>query len=151
VRDSQGQTRSEDEHPAFRRTTSALVAALFVAVGAAVSVAPAHADPVYDQKFIDYLDKEGVPYENRTEIIRVAKQFCLDTSRQGGSTWKAGYNRMKEEGWTETEATTFVQAAIATYCPGFGSDWQFRSPASALGCLLLFRYRCCAPDPRSRK
>ena len=60
---------------AIRRTTSALVAALFVAVGAAVTVAPAHADPVYDQKFIDYLDKWGVPYANRTEIIRVAKQF----------------------------------------------------------------------------
>ena len=103
-----GQTRSEDEdeHPAIRRTTSALVAALFVAVGAAVSVAPAHADPVYDQKFIDYLDKKGVPYANRTEIIRVAKQFCLDTSRQGGSTWKAGYGRMKEEGWTQTPRTS---------------------------------------------
>jgi hypothetical protein len=76
---------------AIRRTTGALVAALFVAIGAAVSVAPAHADPVYDEKFLDYLDKKGVPYKNKTEIIRVAKQFCLDTSRQGGSTWKAGY------------------------------------------------------------
>jgi len=30
---------------AIRRTTSALVAALFVAVGAVVSIAPAYADP----------------------------------------------------------------------------------------------------------
>lgn len=102
----------------FRRTTSALVAAFFVAVGAAVSVAPAHADPVYDQKFIDYLDKKGVPYKNRTDVIRVAKQFCLDTTRQGGSTWKAGYHLMKDQDWTETEATTFIQAAVPTYCPG---------------------------------
>jgi hypothetical protein len=38
---------------AIRRTTGALVAALFVAIGGAVSVAPAHADPVYDEKFLD--------------------------------------------------------------------------------------------------
>jgi hypothetical protein len=88
---------------AFRRTTSALVAAAFMAVGAAVSVAPAHADPVYDQKFIDFLDKKGVPYKNETDAIRTAKQFCLETSRQGGSTWKAGYSLMKEEGWTQSE------------------------------------------------
>jgi hypothetical protein len=102
---------------AIRRTTSALVAALFMAVGA-VSVAPAHADPVYDQKFIDYLDKKGVPYKNATDAIRTAKQFCLDTSRQGSSTYKAGYALMKEEGWTQSETENFVQAAIPTYCPG---------------------------------
>jgi Protein of unknown function (DUF732) len=102
----------------FRRTASALVAALFVTVGAAVSVAPAHADPVYDRKFIDYLDKKGVPYKDRTDMIRVAKQFCLATTRQGGSTWKAGYRLMKDQDWTETEASTFIEAAVPTYCPG---------------------------------
>jgi hypothetical protein len=102
---------------AIRRTASTAIAALFVAVGAAVTVAPAHADPVYDEKFLNYLDQKGVPYKNKTEIIRVAKQFCLDRSRQGGSTWKVGYNLMKDQGWTETQATTFVQAAVPTYCP----------------------------------
>jgi Protein of unknown function (DUF732) len=76
-----------------------------------------HANPVYDEKFLDYLDKKVVPYKNTTEIIRVAKQFCLDTSRQGGSTWKAGYSLTKTQGWTETEATNVIQAAIPTYCP----------------------------------
>ena len=104
-------------YTAIRRSTGTLVAALFVAIGGAVSVAPAYADPVYDQKFIDYLDQKGAPYKNRTDIIRTAKQFCLDSSRQGGSTWKAGYNLMKDQGWTETQATTFVQAAVPTYCP----------------------------------
>jgi hypothetical protein len=33
-----------------------------VAVGSAESVATAHADPAYDQQFIDFLDKKGVPY-----------------------------------------------------------------------------------------
>jgi hypothetical protein len=47
---------------AIRRTVSAAIAALNVAVGAAMTVAPAHADPVYDEKFLDYLDKKGVPY-----------------------------------------------------------------------------------------
>lgn len=102
---------------AIRRTASAAIAALFVAVGAAISVAPAHADPVYDQKFLDYLDKKGVPFSNRTAIIRAAKQFCLDTTRQGGAKWKVGYNLMKEQGWTETETADFINAAVPTYCP----------------------------------
>jgi tellurite resistance protein len=101
---------------AIRRTTSALVAALFLAVGAAVSIAPAHADPAYDQQFIDFLDQKGVPYKNRTDVIRTAKQFCLDFSRQGGSAWKAAYHLMKQEGWTQTQAENFVQAAVPVYC-----------------------------------
>jgi hypothetical protein len=77
----QGQTRSEDDEHGVSPNTSALVAAAFMAVGAAVSVAPAHAGPVYDQKFIDYFNKKGVPYMNETDAIRTAKQFCLDMSR----------------------------------------------------------------------
>ena len=102
---------------AIRRTTGTLAAALFVAAGGAVSVAPAHADPVYDQKFLDYLDAKGVPFENKTGIIRTAKQFCLDMGRQGGSTWKVGYHLMKDQGWTQTQAEDFIQAAVPTYCP----------------------------------
>jgi hypothetical protein len=102
---------------AIRRTTSALVAGLFVAVGSAVSVAPAHADPAQDQQFIDFLDRKGVPYPNKTAAIRIAKQFCLDFSRQGGSTWKVGYKLMKAEGWTESQAMDFVSAAVPVYCP----------------------------------
>ncbi len=102
---------------AIRRSTGALIAAFLVAVGGAVTIAPAHADPAYDQKFIDYLDAKGVPFENRTSIIRVAKQFCLDMGRQGGSTWKVGYHLMKDQGWTETQAENFIQAAVPTYCP----------------------------------
>ena len=102
---------------AIRRTASAAIAALFVAVGAAMTVAPAHADQVYDEKFIDYLDKKGVPYKNKTEIIRVAKQFCLDTSRQGTPSWKAGYRLTKDQGWTQKQAEAFINAAIPTYCP----------------------------------
>jgi hypothetical protein len=102
---------------AIRRAAGAAVAALFVAVGGTLSVAPAHADPVYDQKFLDYLDAKGVPFKNKTEVIRLAKQFCLDMGRQGGSTWKVGYHLMKDQGWTEAETQTFIQAAVPTYCP----------------------------------
>jgi len=45
------------------------------------------------------------------------QKFSLDTSRQGGSTWKPGYNLMKEEGWTQSETETVIQAAVPTYCP----------------------------------
>jgi len=102
---------------AIRRSAGALVAALFVAVTGAVSIAPANADPVYDQKFLDYLDQKGVPFGNKTAIIRTAKQFCLDMGRQGGSTWKVGYHLMKEQGWTESQTQTFIQGAVPTYCP----------------------------------
>jgi hypothetical protein len=102
---------------AIRRSTGTLVAALFVAVAGAVSIAPANADPAYDQKFLDYLDAKGVPFGNKTSIIRTAKQFCLDMGRQGGSTWKVGYSLMKEQGWTESQTETFIQGAVPTYCP----------------------------------
>ena len=52
---------------AIPRIASARVVALFVAVGAATSIAPDYADPSYDQ----------------TDAIRTAKQCCLDFSRQG--------------------------------------------------------------------
>ena len=102
---------------AIRRAAGAAVAALFVAVGGTMSVAPAHADPVYDQKFLDYLDQKGVPFNNKTAVIRLAKQFCLDMGRQGGSTWKVGYHLMKDQGWTESQTQTFIQGAVPTYCP----------------------------------
>jgi hypothetical protein len=102
---------------AIRRITSTLVAAVFVAIGSGVSLAPANADPAYDQQFIEFLNKKGVPYKNETDVIRTAKQFCLDYSRQGGSTWKVGYKLMKAEGWTESQATNFIAAAVPVYCP----------------------------------
>ncbi len=100
-----------------RRTATAALAGLFLAVGAAVAVAPAHADPVYDQQFIDRLDKKGVPYKNRTEAIRTAKQFCIDTTRQGNPDWLAGYKLGVNQGWTQTETNNFIGAAVPTYCP----------------------------------
>ena len=80
---------------AIRRSTGALVAA-FGVISDAVSIAPVHADPVYDQKFLDYFDAKGVPVQEP----------------QG----RARYNLMKDEGWTEKEATTFIQAAAPAYC-----------------------------------
>jgi hypothetical protein len=102
---------------AIRRSAGAIVAALFVAIGGVISVAPAHADPDKDQLFIDYLDKKGVPYNNRTEIIRIAKQFCLDTTRQGNPSWLAGYQLQHKQGWTQSEAEKFINGAVPTYCP----------------------------------
>jgi hypothetical protein len=115
--DPRGQTRSEDDEYGDSPSTGALVAGFFIAVSCAVSIAPAHADP-YDQKVLDYIDAKGVPFSNRTQIIRAAKQFCLDMGRQGGSTWKVGYYRlMKDQGWTESQTSTFIQAAFPTYGP----------------------------------
>jgi hypothetical protein len=102
---------------AIRRSASAAIAALMMAVGAAVAVAPAHADPNNDQVFIDYLNKKGVPYGNRTEIIRLAKEYCLDASRQGNPSWLAGYNLQQKLRWTQTETEQFAEGAVPVYCP----------------------------------
>jgi hypothetical protein len=101
---------------AVRRTASAAIAAFVLATGAAVSVAPAHADE-RDDRFIEFLDQKGVPYSNPTEIIRVAKEFCLMRTRQNEPKWRAGYRIALEMGWTETQTAMFVEGAIPTYCP----------------------------------
>ena len=63
---------------AIRRAAGALVAGFFIAVSCAVSIAPAHADPAYDQKFLDYIDAKGVPFSNRTQIIGAANEAKRD-------------------------------------------------------------------------
>jgi Protein of unknown function (DUF732) len=102
---------------AIRRTASAAIAVLLMAAGAAMSVTPAHADAEKDQTFIDYLDKKGVPYKNRTQAIRVAKNFCVAQTRQGNPNWLAGYKLQYAQGWTQTETENFVNGAVPTYCP----------------------------------
>ncbi|MGV0644994.1 DUF732 domain-containing protein [Mycolicibacterium sp. XJ879] len=100
----------------LRRGAAATVAALLVATGAGLAVAPAHAGEKDDQ-FIEYLDQKGVPYSNKTEAIRVAKDFCLARTRQNAPKWRAAYHLANDQGWTETEAAHFAEAAIPTYCP----------------------------------
>jgi hypothetical protein len=100
-----------------RRAASTMITALFLGTGAAVAIAPAHADAAGDDAFIAYLDKNGFPYNNRTEIIRLAKQFCLDQTRQGNPSWLATYNLEKNQKWTHSEGQTFIQGAIPVYCP----------------------------------
>lgn len=100
-----------------RRAASATIAALFLGASAAVATAPAHADADGDNAFIAYLDKKSFPYHDRTEMIRLAKQFCLDQTRQGEPNWLATYILQKNQKWTNTEAQTFIGGAIPVYCP----------------------------------
>jgi hypothetical protein len=101
---------------AVRRSVSSAIAALLLAAAAAVSVAPAHADEK-DDKFVEFLDQKGVPYANKTEIIRVAKEFCLIRTRQNEPKWRAAYRIGRQQGWSETETANFAMGAIPTYCP----------------------------------
>jgi len=107
-----------------RRTARATIAAFLIAAGAAagsaLTAAPAQAQPSPEEKnkiFMDFLDKKNVPYKNRTEAIRMAKEFCLDAKRQGNPDWLAGYNLQYKGGWSQTEAMTFVEGAVYVYCP----------------------------------
>ena len=54
------------KHTVVRKAATTTIAALFLAAGAAVAIAPAHADAEGDNAFISYLDKKAFPYENRT-------------------------------------------------------------------------------------
>lgn len=101
---------------ALRRGAAASMAALLVATGAGMAVAPAHADEKDDQ-FIEYLDQKRVPYSSKTEAIRLAKDFCLVRTRQNAPKWRAAYHLANDQGWTETETAHFAEAAIPTYCP----------------------------------
>src|SRR5882724_6847687 len=100
-----------------RRAASATIAALFLGASAAVAIAPAHADAEGDNAFIAYLDKKAFPYESRTQIIRLAKQFCLDQTRQGNPNWLATYLLEQNQKWTHSEGQTFIGGAIPVYCP----------------------------------
>jgi hypothetical protein len=80
---------------AFRRSASAVIAGLLKAVGAAVSVPPAHCDPEND----------------------LAEEYCLDATAQGYPSWLAGYNLQHGHGWTQTETIDFTNGAVPVYCP----------------------------------
>jgi hypothetical protein len=88
-----------------------------VVVGAAVSVAPAHADEA-DDRFIEQLDWKGVPYTNPTEVIRLAKQYCLARTRQNTSPWSANRKVERAMEWSGAEVDNFARAAVPAYCPG---------------------------------
>jgi hypothetical protein len=100
-----------------RRAASATIAALVLGTSAAVAIAPAHADAAGDNAFIAFLDKKGFPYENRTGIIRLAKQFCLDQTRQGTPNWLPGYNLGQKEKWTNSQLQVFIEGTVSVYCP----------------------------------
>jgi len=92
---------------ASRGATGALVPGLFNAVGGAVSIAPAHADPAYDQKC-------------RFRIARRSfgpPSSSASTWADRGPTWKVGYHLMKDQGWTESQTSTFIQGPVPTYRP----------------------------------
>src|SRR6478672_5370801 len=76
---------------------------------------------------------KGVSDKIRTEIIRVVKQLCLDSSRQDGSTWEAGYLLMTESGLDThrgNEPHPGGGPHLLSQRPGLNG--RFRSPASAL-------------------
>lgn len=100
-----------------RRTAVATLAVLLLSAGTAIGTAPAYADAEGDKAFIDYLDEKNFPYENRTQIIRLAKQFCLDQTRQGNPHWLASFNLEEDQGWSQSEIQTFIGGAIPVYCP----------------------------------
>ena len=85
-----------------------------------MSVAPAHADSDADKTFHAYLDQKSIPYHNATQIIRIAKQLCLDISRPNQS-WLTSYKLVKDNGWTETRGSFFISGAVPAYCPQL---WQ---------------------------
>src|SRR5689334_3228048 len=100
-----------------RRAASTMITSLLLGTSAAMTTAPAHADAEDDRTFSGYLDRRGFEYEDRTQIIRLAKQSCLDQTRPGMPSWLPLHELQQKYGWTSADAQTFVAGAINVYCP----------------------------------
>lgn len=100
----------------FRRCTTAVLAALLVGAGGVVAVAPAHAGQD-DDEFIELLDLDGVPYSNRTDVIRAAKEYCLASSRPRANPWRVADQMAEDMKLSPSEAQEFGRAARRAYCP----------------------------------
>lgn len=104
----------------FRRSAGAAIAALVVAAGAGISVAPAaHAqgDKEKDDTFINFLKEKDVPFKNSIQAIKIAKKLCAEAKDRTISDWLAGYHAQQAGGWTDKELGIFVEGAVYTYCP----------------------------------
>ena len=71
------------KHTVVRRAAGTTIAALLLGAGAAMAIAPAHADAEGDTAFIDYLDKKAFPYENRMQVIRTRQGVLPRTDAAG--------------------------------------------------------------------
>lgn len=100
----------------FRMSAGAIVVAFLLAASTFVFVVPAHADAKDDQ-FVERLDLEGVPYSNRHQAIRLAKQYCLTRTRPNANTSRVTNKLASDMGWSGSEAWDFASAAVRAYCP----------------------------------
>ncbi|MGV0881327.1 DUF732 domain-containing protein [Mycolicibacterium sp. XJ883] len=92
-----------------------MFAASLVAVGAVLSVPPAHAGEADDQ-FLELLDLERVPYANQTEVIRAGKEYCLARTRPNAQMGPVNNELIEKMDWAGSELQDFARAAIRAYC-----------------------------------
>ncbi|RWA20823.1 hypothetical protein MELE44368_02395 [Mycolicibacterium elephantis DSM 44368] len=86
-----------------------------MAFGGVLSVAPAHAGQD-DDEFIELLDLERVPFANKTEVIRAAKDYCLNKTRPNANKWRVAFAIGDDMGWSLAESQDFARAADRAYC-----------------------------------
>jgi hypothetical protein len=93
------------------------VAAVLLSAIPTVFAPFAAADAADDNRFIGRLDRSGVPYTSRVEMIRLAKKTCVGITRQGNPSWRLGWDLQHDKGWSGTQTLDFVSSAVAVYCP----------------------------------
>jgi hypothetical protein len=95
-----------------------LIAASALAVGIGLA-APAHADPVTDVQFVQFLDKKGIPYDSPSRAVTEAKAVCLMLQQGDTFTETARGLAGVQTNYSVETAAFFAGAATAAYCPAY--------------------------------
>lgn len=92
-----------------------LVSVGFIAA-AAMSAAPANADPIQDA-FLNALDNAGVPYNDPATAVSLGQQICPMLAQPGGNFASVASTMSGHNGLSASMAGLFTSVAISMYCP----------------------------------
>ncbi len=103
----------------FRRqplTIRLLAAAAGLLTAAAAFAAPAQADPLTDDHFIDALNHAGVEFGEPGNAMAVGQSICPMLAKPGGN-FAAAAASVTHQGLSPQMAKLFTTIAIQSYCP----------------------------------
>lgn len=99
-------------------SAKALIVGAVIAAAPVIGAAPAHADQA-DDRFIEALNSNEVPYKSPEDAIRIAKKVCTLLGESPGEKGlqSAVKYMQKFTSYSQDEMGMFGGAAIGAYCP----------------------------------
>jgi hypothetical protein len=97
-------------------TIRLLAAAAGLLTAAAAFAAPAQADPLTDDHFIDALNHAGVEFGEPGNAMAVGQSICPMLAKPGGN-FAAAAASVTHQGLSPQMAKLFTTIAIQSYCP----------------------------------